>query len=68
MILEIQHSGLNITAKEIKEKVFDVWKKSGRNKKDIKSTRIYYIPEKASAYFVINEGELTGDISFASEN
>lgn len=65
MIFEIQHKNVNVNVEDVKKRVLEIWKNSGKNKKDVKSLRIYYIPEKLMAYFVINEGEMTGDISFS---
>lgn len=53
----VQYGPLEVKAKDVVEKVKNVYKESGKNIDDINTLKVYIKPEDNAAYYVINDEE-----------
>jgi len=58
----IEHEKEQFEITEIKAAVKKAWTNSGHLVKEYQDVKIYIKPEDAKAYYVINEGELSGSL------
>ncbi|MBR5969825.1 MAG: hypothetical protein IK016_05690 [Lachnospiraceae bacterium] len=60
----LQYGELSVTYDEIVQRMKDKWTGDyGRKIGEIKSMELYVKPEEGKVYYVINEGEESGDYS-----
>lgn len=59
----VQFLGREVSAKELSEKIKEIWtNEMGKKATDLKDLKVYIKPEEMAAYYVIN-GDITGCVA-----
>jgi hypothetical protein len=55
--LFVEFRGRQVDCSQFGETAKEIWKAGGNKVKDIKSLQLYYKPEEAACYYIINDSE-----------
>lgn len=62
--LYVQYGPKEVSYTELINRIKDMWKEQGKRETSLKSLNVYVKPEEFKAYYVINDGKITGEIDF----
>lgn len=62
--LYVQYGSKEVSYTDLITRIKDMWKEQGKRETSLKSLNVYVKPEEFKAYYVINDGKVTGEIDF----